>query len=254
MTDPKGGGDGKSLIDSVLAQTRQNAPLNEGDAGGTDLQPPPEAELEDPNVQVGDIIELYFECEEPAERDLLFERLCDLKTPTVDNFLMSMMQEDEDDFARAAAAAELARRGNAEGLAVMEQDLEDPEDQYFFELAATTLAGIRGAPFYDTLKKIWQDDTRDETQRREAMLGMESLDASRALDDFCKFVENCGELETFQDDQLEVAIMAFVRHGHAQARKSLELLQQKARSAQLDPDDQRELVAMLQEGIDLLQA
>jgi HEAT repeat protein len=242
--------DARALVSSVLSQVTAASP--KGAPGG---EPAPTAAAAAGGDQdAAELIDVYFELEQPAERDALFDRLVQIPSPLVTEFLRTMLGEDEDEYVRAAAAAELARRGVAEGYAALEQDLDDPEEPFFFEHAIRVLSEVRGTGFYETLAAIWRDPQRDGDQRREAMLGMEHLDLERALGDFLQLVEASTDIEAMPDDQLEVAIMAFVRHDFEPALPALVGLSERVAAAALDPSDAAELRAFIQEGIDLLRA
>jgi hypothetical protein len=234
----------KSLLEAALT------PLPAPQAPTVASPAPDTPEMSD--EEANELIEVYFELEGPAERDALFDTLAAVRLPVVDEFFTAMMDEDEDPYVRAAAAAELAHRGSADAIRALEQDLAEPEDAYFFTNAAQALAELRGPPFYDTLRFIWQDGERDPTTRREAMLGMETIDVTRALGDFVTFVDAQTEVATLPEDQIEVAMLAFVRHAHGPGEQALRRLQERIKNAALDADEQQELVAFVQEGLDLL--
>lgn len=241
-----GGMDTKSLVDAALAGPSA-APQPE--AAPAELPASPE-EAEADTIT---LIEVYFDTEEPAERDALLEELCRIKLPVVTEFFKAVLVEDEDDYVRATVAAELARRGEKEGLEAIEADLEDPEEPFFFENALKTLCEIRGVGFYDTLKSMWQDPECDGDKRRDVMLGMEMLDLNRALTDFVGMIEATVDIDTMQDDQIEVAMMAFLRHNYREALPALQGLKSRILQAALDPEEQQELAEFVQEGIDLLE-
>jgi hypothetical protein len=99
---------------------------------------------------------------------------------------------------------------------------------------------------------LWQDPNRDADQRREAMLGLESIDAARALSDFVAFLEGITDIQHMPDDQVEVAMMAFARHEHAAAKPALEALRQRILAAPLDESERAELAGFIGEGLALL--
>jgi len=271
LSNVAGKNDPKALVASVLGNLGAK-PNRHPDAGSFPQPPPspaadnahaPPADAEetaraapaapaDVEAELHALINLYFELEEPAERDALFDQLVSYRSPMVTEFLQVMMQEDEDEFVRAAAAAELARRGVKEGLDALQNDLEDPEKAFFFVHAVQVLSEVLGAPFYDALKILWQDPNGDADQRREAMLGLENLDNERALADFIDFINSTENIDDMPDDQVEVAMMAFVRHEHTAAHGPLEALRDRIRKAVVDADERQELVSFVQEGIDLL--
>jgi HEAT repeat protein len=213
--------------------------------------PPPSTD----DREAGNLIDVYFELEGPQERDALFDQLVQIPSPLVNDFLRVMMHQDEDEYVRAAAAAELARRGVADGIQALMHDLDDPEEPFFFEQAVQVLCEVLGSDFYDTLVALWRDTNRDAGERCEAMLGLESIDPQRALGDFVIFLDGIDDVTAMEDDQVEVAMMAFVRHGYDRARPSLERLEQTVRAApNLDVGERAELLAFVQEGIALLES
>ncbi|MBI5509122.1 MAG: HEAT repeat domain-containing protein [Deltaproteobacteria bacterium] len=245
MSDTPAKGGAKALVSDILAATPA--------AATTPAAPAPVAAPPvDPDSEAKDLIEVYFDLEEPDERDVLFDQLCRLDTPVVTEFLRTMLSHDEDDYVRAEAACELCRRGDADGIAALEADLADPEEPYFFERAVQALAEIRGPAFYDTAAALWRDPERDAEERREAMLGMETADPARAVLDFVRFVDSITDIATMPDDQVEVAMLAFVRHAHRDAEPALEALKARIAKASMDEEERLELVAFVQEGLDLL--
>jgi len=206
----------------------------------------------DPEQEAAELIEVYFELEEPAERDALFDQIATIRAPVVTEFLRAMMAQDEDEYVRAAAAGELARRGDGPAIAALEADLDDADESFFFEHAVQVLGEVRGKHFYDTLAHIWRDPERDADQRREAMLGMEVADAPRALADFVAFLDGITDVESMPDDQVELAMLAFVRAGHTAAAPVLERLRDRVAQSRLAEDERRELAGMIEEGLALL--
>ncbi len=198
------------------------------------------------------LIEVYFELEEPEERDALVDQLSALDCEVARRFLKTMMETDEDEIVRATAAAVLALRGDPDAIARLEADVSDPEDLYFFTHAVQALVELRGAAFYDTLKTIWRDPERDGDERREAMLGMETCDRARALADFLEFVAGLNDFEVMPDDELEVALLAFVRAEHKAALPALRALAERIAKSALAADERQELTSFVEEGIALL--
>lgn len=269
MSEPPTKRDTKSLVSSLLGTAAPVMPAPGGTEPGADapvLSPdelatassaaasalaPPGVDIE---REARELIEVYFELEEPAERDVVFDRLVALDTPSVADFLRVMMAHDGDEFVRAAAACELAARGDADAVAALEADLADPEELYFFENALDGLSRARGAAFYDTARELWLDAARDADERRAAMLTLESLDTSRALADFEAFVAAQTDLARMPDAELEVVMAAFARHGHRRGVTALQALRERIRGASdLDADERDELAAFVQEGIDLIE-
>jgi hypothetical protein len=242
-----------SLIAAALAtrggdETVPAAGEGEGASGATASPERPEPTAEDAAA----LIEVYFELEEPDERDALLEELLGIDLPVVTAFLETMLSEDEDDALRAMAAAELARRRVPAGIEALEADLDDPEEPWYFENAVKTLCEVHGVGFYERLHAMWVDPECDGDKRRDVMVGMEMLDLDRAMRDFVALVEGTTDVEAMLDDQIEVAMMAFVRHDHKAALPALEGLRARIAAAGIDADERQELIELVQEGIDLL--
>jgi hypothetical protein len=174
-----------------------------------------DAELE---REAQELIDVYFELEEPSERDVVFDKIVALEMPIATAFLRAMMDEDDDELVRASAAAALATHGIPEAVARLEADLVEPEELFFFENAIAALAAIRGPAFYNAMRSIWLDQARDADERRHAMLATESVDAPRALAELESFVKGQRDMAALPDDQIELPILAFVRHAHAPGR------------------------------------
>ncbi len=152
MGESNGKRDAKSLVSSILAGTTSKPDVTPDPA--ETKAPTAETETSEPtaddatedssagdepddlsgdDAEATDLINVYFELEEPQERDAAFDLIVALHSPIVENFLRAVMQEDEDEYVRAAAAAALTRRGDVEAVAVLAADLDDPEEPYFFE-------------------------------------------------------------------------------------------------------------------------
>lgn len=240
--------DPKQLIARVLGA--------EPAAAAPQEQPPSapaaaEASLDD--SAAADLIDLYFGLEDPAERDVVFDKLAAFNAPVTTAFFQAMMEHDEDEYLRSAASAELARRGHAGALARLYQDLAVDAEPFSFEHALDTLAEVEGPAFFPKAEAIWRDPARDTLQRRASMTVLEVLDAPRALDAFVTFVDAIDDVHHLPDDALEQAMAAFVRHGYRQALPALERLRGRIASASwADPDEQAEALAFVGEGITLL--
>ncbi len=239
----------QELAKSIMAKL--GGPGESTDADRT-TEAPEDLGVEATEEDATALIEVYFDLEIPEERDALLRRLLEIELDVVSEFLRTMMQEDEDDYLRAEAAAELARRRDPEGLAAIEADFDDPEEPFFFENAMKALCDIRGVGFYETLRATWLDQESDGDKRRDVMLGMEDLDLDRALQDFMWLVESTTDIDAMLDDQIEIAMMAFVRHDYQAALPALDTLRSRIAAADIDPDERQELGEFILEGIDLL--
>ena len=249
----------KSLVSSLL-----QADPSAGSKSGMEGSPAPAADASSaaaPSVgsaeDARELIDVYFELEEPEERDALFDQLLAIRHELVDAFLRTMMRNDEDACMRAAAAAELARRGDAEGLDLLEEYLTDADTPYVFQQALFVLGEAYGKAFYPTLQELWLDIGRPSDQRKEVMLAMETLDAARALGDFVAFIDALLDADDIEQEQdlVESAIMAFVRHNFLPAADALaDLYDRVLNSPAGDPQARDELADLLREGTELLLA
>lgn len=200
------------------------------------------------------LIELYFELEEEAEREIVLDKLEALDLPMVTEFWRAASHEDDDELVRVRALAVLARRGDTDALDGLRAVIEDPEDPICFEEALHALAAREGAAYFPMLESIWHDDSRSPDERRSAMTVMETVDAQRTLALFDAFIAGLGDAQAFPDDQVEIVLMAYVRLEHVAAVPLLEALLGRlgATSKDMDEEERDELLGMVQEGIDLL--
>lgn len=199
------------------------------------------------------LIELYFELEDDDERDIVLGKLEAIDTPLVTEFWRTAAAEDDDELVRARALANLARRGDAEAKDALHALVDGPDDTVVFEEALRSLALLGGQPYYATLEALWRDETRSADERRIAMTVMESVDPARALEAFAAFIDGLGDAATFPDDQVEVVMLAFVRHERDERARLHGLLKRlTASSVGMDIEERDELLGMIREGIDLL--
>ncbi|MEM6731738.1 MAG: HEAT repeat domain-containing protein [Myxococcota bacterium] len=256
--------DTKSLVQSILAK-KPEIPAQEAPSAGPELpqEPPPTpAATELPREETAsdhpehsaaaELIELYFTLDEPLERDACFDEIAALQAPVVTEFLRAMLQGDADEYVRAAAASELARRGDPEGRAAVEADLADPENIDFFTNALQTLADLDGEAFYERLLGMWRDDARDDDLTLEVLSIMEAISPARACRDFAETLSSVDDPEAFRDDQFELMVLTFVRNGYQDAESILLALRQRAAQFSMDEEERSELVAFVDEGIALL--
>ncbi|MBC7794703.1 MAG: hypothetical protein H7Z43_13445 [Clostridia bacterium] len=186
----------------------------------------------------------------------MLDKLTALDDPLVTEFFRAAADEDDDELVRVRALVALTIRGDAEATRALDTLIAGPDDLLAFDVALASLARLRGPSFYGTLTSIWRDEDRGADEKRSAMIAMEQLDAPRALQDFASAIASFGEVDSLPDDQLEMMILAFVRYDHAPGRAALEALRERLRAsaASLDADQSDEMLGMVQEGIDLLNA
>lgn len=199
-----------------------------------------------------ELIELYFGLDDPLERDACFDELAALPLPVVTDFFRAMHNDDEDEYVRMNAAAELARRGDPQGRAALKAELTDPTHVDLFSQALSTLSELDGEPFYERLMEIWQGRALDADLNLEVLAAMESLAPERALADFARTLEDIQSPEGFRDDEFEVMILAFVRAGYREAEANLTRLSERAAGFDLPDEDRRELLEFIDEGLALV--
>ncbi len=244
----------KALVSSILKSSsspEQKAPPEQEPSSEQEAPRPEESSLE-PESDVASLVHLYFEVEEPEERDEIFDQIAKEESPLSNQFLEAMLHEDQDYFVRSAAAAKLARRGHPDAVALLESDLNDPEEPFFFEQAVIVLGEIIAAPFYDTLQKIWRSRERAGYQRREAMLGMEAVDAPRACQEFLGFLQEITTLDDFPEERVETALLIFARQNFQGAHDELTRLENLVAGSSLEAGAREDQLGFLQEAQDLL--
>jgi len=237
----------KSLVDSILK--KKSLPPSEV---SSKTESPASSPGTESTEDIASLIAIYFELEEPEERDEVFDQISNSDSPLVLDFLENMLNADSDAFLRSAAASRLARRGHPGAVALLGEDLDDPQESFFFAQAAHVLGEIIGPPFFDTLKEIWQDPERDPEYRQEAMLAMESIDAVRACQESVSFLQNIHSLVDFPEEEIEAAVLLFARHQFTDAIAQLRRLNQLAQAKTDAPSTKAGIEVFLEEAAQLL--
>jgi hypothetical protein len=219
------------LVSQILSATPKASPQTE--------PTPTPTPLADPDTEAAALIDVYFELEEPVERDVLFERLVQVPSPLVNEFLLGMLEEDQDETLRLYAARELALRGYTHAIEILEAQFNHPADIEYFLIALDALCKIRPVGFYDKLLHVWHDETRDPDEALEAMHALEDVDPDSALHDYIGFVATFGQnTETLFEDQLEVALESIERHKNMAALEAIEAAQHNLQAqTELDEDE-----------------
>ncbi|MDP7038612.1 MAG: HEAT repeat domain-containing protein [Myxococcota bacterium] len=199
------------------------------------------------------LIELYFESEEPIERDLLFEQLSSIKDDLATNFLITMMSEDADPYMRQAAAGELARRGMVEAYEYLIGQLQHADEFEFFKSAIEFLSQHQGKAILPLLEKIWLDPNRPAAERREALFGIEQTDPKKLLDVCAQFIDTIDPKEHFPDNLLSIALATLAQHDAKEILTHLSALLDRIAQSTLDTNDKEDLSGFIEEGIALLQ-
>ena len=175
-------------------------------------------------LPVDDLIDLYFEAEEPSERDLVFAQLCTHEGPQVDGFLSALLAHDDDVFLRLTAASQLVGRGYAPARQVLLDTLFAAGDDEVFEEAVDALVRACGAEAFDELAPLAADAERDLSERLAAMVGMERADGPRAAAAFLADVAKLPGAEPLDAALLEGMLGCFVREQTAEALPALQAL------------------------------
>lgn len=244
-------GSAKSLISSILK--KPSVPQQEGTSGEpVSSQIPSESTPSDEEIDIANLIEIYFELEEPEERDALFDQITEIDSPLVDAFLESMFQEDNDSYVRSSAAAKLAGRGHPEAVALLERDLRDPQELFFFAQASQILGVIIGPSFYDTLVPIWNDDHQSPEIRQEALLGMENANPQATCAVAQAFLNTIDSVENFPEEKIEMMALIFARNNFTAGIQSLERIVTLVQTSALSSEEKQEHLGFLREALDLL--
>jgi hypothetical protein len=245
-----------SLIQSALVDSKkQPTPNRKLQVGGETSNPVPDIAIDKEALEVIQpelLIDVFFELEDPLEREALLDELSKDQSDVTGEFYEAVFDCDEDDYIRALAGAELALRGHPRAQKSLMEDFEDPDEHFFFVLAMRTLCRLKGIEFYPVLREVWNDPLCDGDRRSAAMGGMELLDSARALEDFIDFINNIVSAHDFPDDQVEIAMATFIRHDYHRAGAVLTELQNRVLGSQMDADERQELCDFINEGISLL--
>lgn len=248
MSDDEPKSSARSLVNSIL---KKAAPDSEG-APPTEAQKSAEEEQALSPEDIATLISIYFDLEEPEERDEAFAQISQCNSPLALDFLGNMLSADHDPYLRSAAAARLARLGHPEAVALLGEDLNDPEEPFFFEQAALALGEIIGPPFFDTLRAIWADPQRDPEDRRAAMLAMETLDSRLACEESLGFLQGLSPAPDLPEEEIEAAVLLFARHDFTEATGELQRLQDLAEAAADTPEARGTTRAFFEEAQNLL--
>jgi hypothetical protein len=192
-----------------------------------------------------DLIDLFFELEDPLEHEALLGRICAIETELVADFLRALLMEEQDEVLRLIAAAELARRGDAEGASFLDGWLEDG-DADEFATAIEVLVDLRGPAMFPRLLALWRGGTLDGEQTREVMLAMLAADPHPALTAFVERIEAMHSPDAVRDEEVEAAAIAFARQDYAPGQAALRALSVRARAWPMDEDEAFEIHDLLQ--------
>jgi len=202
------------------------------------------------------LTELFFDCEQPDERDAIFEILAGRTDATSRAFLEAVMGHDEDPFMQAQAAHALLAQGMEAARAHLLQILHEGGDELLFEEALVALVQVDGPGLFGVLEAIARDEQRDLSERRLAMVGMDQADAEASLST-CRQLLRAGDaLRGLPLDLLSFAVGALVRSGTPEDRQLLDaaVAQLPPAAGWPDPDDREAVLDVLAEGQALMNA
>lgn len=203
------------------------------------------------------LIDLYFDCDDADERDVVFERIASLEQEKTNAFFEAMMQNDEDEYMRVAAAELLAVRGNEVAKQVLYRLLEEQHDTDLFEQVLDALVRIDPEHTKLQCQQIFYNRDCDFVERRIALLVLESFDVQAALICAQKFIADLSQPEPRHGDLLELTIGVLVRTPVPESQALLEACMQRMQehtgiSPDMDQDDQEAWLALLEEGLSML--
>lgn len=205
------------------------------------------------------LIDLYFECDDADERDVVFERIATLEQEKTNAFFEAMLQNDEDEYMRVAAAEVLAMRGNAAAKQALNAFLEDKQDIDLLEQALDALMRIDADGTKIQCEQIFYDRNCDVATRRLALLVLESADPQLALACAQKWIAELSQPEPRYGDLFEFAIGVVVRTPSQDGLALLEACMQRMSlnvvdTPDMDQDDRDAWLALLYEGIAMLRS
>ena len=231
-------------------QSLVSAALGQEEPAPEPLAEPTESQAE----ALGDaeaLIGIYFDLESPQERDAVFDQLTAHRGDMVDHFFSEMASHDNDPYVRAAASAELYRRGHAEYLAALESDIMDPQALFFFANALHTLAEVKGEDFYPDLVQMLADPNRDPEHQPDIMLAMESVAPEQALRHFAALMSGWTQIDAIDEFFLEHASLAFARESYEPGYQCLQKIQTMIENSHGNADDKEELLELVSEALSI---
>ena len=237
----------QSLVSAALGQETQE-PVTPAESPGSEPESP-EAPLGDAEA----LIAIYFDLEEPEERDTVFDQLTAHTGPMIDNFFAEMAAHDDDDYVRASATAELFKRGHEKYLPALESDLMDPQELFFFATAINTLADVRGTDFYPDLVQMLTDPNRDPEHQQDIMLAMEAVAAEQSVKHFAALLSGWKDIDQIDDMFVEYASLAFARQSYAPGHDILQKLVIVVEGSNAHASETEDLLELLSEALSLTQ-
>lgn len=127
-----------------------------------------------------DLVAAYFMCEDPSERDLVYEALRDRPLAETKAFFMAMAEHDQDPILRVQAAAYLAKEKVLSAWVGLEAELNKTQDATLVEEILSAAAEADSARGFAWAEQIWENVERASRVRCASMRVMSATDAARA--------------------------------------------------------------------------
>lgn len=162
------------------------------------------------------LVELFFDCEEPEERDALFDVVAARGDGPSHAFLAAVMAQDDDPYLRVAAARALLVHDVEGAREYLFTQLQRSSDELLFEDALTALLERPGPGLFEMLIPLAADDQRDIAERRLVQVALAQLDESRALKACRALLSSPQEAAKQPLDVLSVKLSLLVRSGTAE--------------------------------------
>jgi hypothetical protein len=242
MSDNPKKGSLQSLVSQALGQNQQPAEEPAQEAPEPTQEPLGDAEA---------LIAIYFELEAPEERDEVFDQLATHQGEMVNNFFAEMASHDDDPYVRAAACAELFRRGHQEYLATLESDIMDPQELFFFANALHTLADVRGQEFYPDLVQMLADPNRDPDHQQDIMLAMEAVAPEQSVKHFTALLSGWSQVGEIDEMFMEYASLAIARQSYGPGHEILKKISNLVEESSIDAAEKEELLELLTEALSI---
>jgi hypothetical protein len=213
------------------------------------------AEATGDGLSIATLVAVYFESEEPEERDAIFARIASDPDEAATTFLAAMMAHDEDPYLRVAAAGQLLLRGLPQAYSYLLDLLQNAPDDMLFEQALDSLLVQPDANLYAVLAAVFSDDQRDVAERHLAMLGMEHCDLAASLALFRTALTASNAATALPLELLCAALAALVRSATDEDEAAMMAFDRHIQTVPLpDPDDRAGLLDLCAESVALMAA
>lgn len=205
------------------------------------------------------LIDLFFDTEDPEERDVLCDALALRADKTALSFFVAMLEQDEDPYLQVAAAAALLPHSayEAAARAHLLGVLAQGADEVLFEEALAALLLTPSAELYDALQALGADEGRDLFERRLARVAMEQLDAARTVQAARALLRDEQAFMREPLDLAALALAALVRSGTQEDAATIDVAAHKLPQLMgpgLDADDLSALQDLFEEAQAVIRA